>query len=167
MRSPDESSMIKAILVVLGTSILYFIYWCIQHKRKFQCLDHLPGPKPLPVLGNILEFGQNCVAKLFNIHRLMIEYGPACKGHDTTASGISFALYEISRNQNVQNKIVEELKDILGQKFAMYEMKAALCKILRHFELEPDNDQKQLILSAELILKAENGISLKIKNRQL
>lgn len=55
----------------------------------------------------------------------------------------------------------------IGQKFAMYEMKAALCKILRHFELLPAEGKNDLILSAELILKAENGINIKVKNRNL
>lgn len=49
----------------------------------------------------------------------------------------------------------------------MYELKAALCKILRHFELLPADGKNDLILSAELILKADNGINIKVKNRNL
>lgn len=35
-------------------------------------------------------------------------------GHDTTAATACFALYEIARNSNVQEKLVNELKEIFG-----------------------------------------------------
>lgn len=36
------------------------------------------------------------------------------EGHDTTTSGIAFALYLIARHREVQNKLVEEIKHVLG-----------------------------------------------------
>lgn len=36
------------------------------------------------------------------------------EGHDTTASGVSFTLYEIANNPDVQKKILEEQNDIFG-----------------------------------------------------
>lgn len=48
----------------------------------------------------------------------------------------------------------------------MYELKAALCKLLGHFEILPADGKNDLI-SAKLVLHPENGISVKIKNRKL
>lgn len=36
-------------------------------------------------------------------------------GQDTTASGMSFALYNIARNPEVQKKLVKEIHDVLGE----------------------------------------------------
>ncbi|XP_004518433.1 cytochrome P450 4d2 isoform X2 [Ceratitis capitata] len=36
------------------------------------------------------------------------------EGHDTTTSGISFCLYLISRHPDVQQKLVEEINDVIG-----------------------------------------------------
>lgn len=36
------------------------------------------------------------------------------EGHDTTTSGISFALYLIARHADVQKKLVEEIKQVMG-----------------------------------------------------
>lgn len=36
------------------------------------------------------------------------------EGHDTTTSGIAFTLYHLSRNPEVQNKVFEEIVNILG-----------------------------------------------------
>lgn len=36
------------------------------------------------------------------------------EGHDTTTSGIAFALYLIARHPEVQEKLVDEIKHILG-----------------------------------------------------
>lgn len=38
-----------------------------------------------------------------------------CQGHDTTASGIAFALYNIALHQDIQRKCYEEIQSILGQ----------------------------------------------------
>lgn len=37
------------------------------------------------------------------------------EGHDTTTSGISFALYCIAKHPEVQQKIVQEIQEVLGQ----------------------------------------------------
>ncbi|XP_052868407.1 cytochrome P450 4d8-like [Anopheles cruzii] len=36
------------------------------------------------------------------------------EGHDTTTSGISFTIYELARNQDVQERVYEEIVSILG-----------------------------------------------------
>ena len=36
------------------------------------------------------------------------------EGHDTTTSGISFALYLIARHKEVQKKLVEEINEVIG-----------------------------------------------------
>lgn len=36
------------------------------------------------------------------------------EGHDTTVSGVSFTLYELSRHQDIQEKVLEELKSEMG-----------------------------------------------------
>lgn len=36
------------------------------------------------------------------------------EGHDTTTSGISYALYLIARHPKVQEKLVEEIKEVIG-----------------------------------------------------
>ncbi|KOB65087.1 Cytochrome P450 CYP4L11 [Operophtera brumata] len=36
------------------------------------------------------------------------------EGHDTTTSGIVFCLYCVSKHEDVQNKILKELQEILG-----------------------------------------------------
>lgn len=37
------------------------------------------------------------------------------EGHDTTTSGISFALYNIAKHPEVQKKLVEEIVDVIGE----------------------------------------------------
>lgn len=194
------------------------------------------------------------------------------EGHDTTSSGISFALYEIANNPDVQKKILDEQADIfadntseisyndlnqmkylemviketlrmypsvpfygrqtteefqitedvklpsgftvlvfandihrdeeffpnphkfnpdrflpennmgkhpysfvpfsagprncIGQKFAILEMKMTLSKIVRHFELKPTVPFHTLGLSAESILKSNNGILIQMCERK-
>lgn len=53
---------------------------------------------------------------------------------------------------------------MLGQKFAMLEMKTTLTKILRTFELLPVPGHK-LKLSAEVVLKSVTGICVRLKKR--
>lgn len=36
------------------------------------------------------------------------------QGHDTTTSGITFCLYCIAQNQDVQRKCFQEIRDVLG-----------------------------------------------------
>lgn len=58
-------------------------------------------------------------------------------------------------------------RNCIGQKFATYEMKSILSKILRNFEVTAtDECYKRPILSAELILRPENRISFYFKPRK-
>ncbi|XP_059619150.1 probable cytochrome P450 4s3 [Phlebotomus argentipes] len=54
-------------------------------------------------------------------------------------------------------------RNCIGQKFAMLEMKKTLAKLLRHFEFLPV-DAKPILL-AELILKSDNGVQVRLKKR--
>ncbi|RZB39210.1 p450 domain containing protein, partial [Asbolus verrucosus] len=58
-----------------------------------------------------------------------------------------------------------ERANILGQKFAMLEMKSTISKILRKFELLPAEPQHVLELTSETILKSANGIKIRLKLR--
>ncbi|GAB0099269.1 Cytochrome P450 [Sergentomyia squamirostris] len=57
------------------------------------------------------------------------------------------------------------LRNCVGQKFAVLEMKSIATKVVRNFELSVADNYKGPILMAELILRAENGVHLKIKSR--
>lgn len=37
------------------------------------------------------------------------------EGHDTTTSGVAFALYNIAKHPHVQRKLVEEVNEVIGQ----------------------------------------------------
>ncbi|XP_055709607.1 probable cytochrome P450 4s3 [Phlebotomus papatasi] len=54
-------------------------------------------------------------------------------------------------------------RNCIGQKFAMLEMKKTLAKVLHHFEFLPA-DEKPILL-AELILKSNNGVRVRLKKR--
>ena len=56
-------------------------------------------------------------------------------------------------------------RNCVGQKFAMYEMKAALSKMLLHFQFRVDKSYAGPSLVAELILKPENGVLLNVRRR--
>lgn len=57
-------------------------------------------------------------------------------------------------------------RNCIGQKFAMYEIKCILSKILRNFEISLTEESKiDPILCAELILRAENPIQFYFKKR--
>lgn len=59
-------------------------------------------------------------------------------------------------------------RNCIGQKFAMYELKSIVSKILRNFEIvATDECRKPPVLSAELILRPENRISFYFKARKL
>lgn len=47
----------------------------------------------------------------------------------------------------------------------MYEMKAAISKILLNYEITLHQDYQEPILVAELILKPENGVLLNLRRR--
>lgn len=52
---------------------------------------------------------------------------------------------------------------ILGQRFAMLEIKAFFCGLLRKFVLEPVDTPETIVLTQEIILRPLNGIKLKFK----
>lgn len=57
-------------------------------------------------------------------------------------------------------------RNCIGQKFAVYEIKSIVSKILRNFELQITKEcEKYPILSAELVLRPENRISFYFKPR--
>lgn len=57
-------------------------------------------------------------------------------------------------------------RNCIGQKFAMYEMKSIVSKILRNFELKITKEcETYPILSAELVLRPETRISFYFKPR--
>ena len=55
---------------------------------------------------------------------------------------------------------------IIGQKFAMLEMKSTISKVLRHYHLSVLENYEPIDV-LELIIKSKNGIMLKIKNREI
>lgn len=58
-------------------------------------------------------------------------------------------------------------RNCIGQKFATYELKSIISKILRNFEVvATDECYKMPVLSAELILRPENRISFYFKPRK-
>lgn len=57
-------------------------------------------------------------------------------------------------------------RNCIGQKFAMYEMKCIISKILRNFEISLTKDcEVDPILSAEIVLRPENAIKFNLKRR--
>lgn len=57
-------------------------------------------------------------------------------------------------------------RNCIGQKFAMYEIKSIISKILRNFEVSLTKESEAApILSAELILRPENSIRFYFKRR--
>lgn len=57
-------------------------------------------------------------------------------------------------------------RNCIGQKFAMYEIKSIVAKILRNFEISlTESSEAFPILSAELILRPESSIGFRFKRR--
>lgn len=56
-------------------------------------------------------------------------------------------------------------RNCIGQKFAMYEMKSVVSKVIRSFKLTLPENPEELVLSNELVLRPVNGIVLKLKQR--
>lgn len=54
---------------------------------------------------------------------------------------------------------------LLGQKFAMLELKATVSKVLRNFELLSVQPEHKLKLAPEAILISKNGIRVSLKRR--
>lgn len=64
-------------------------------------------------------------------------------------------------------RLIDELLiliQILGQKFAMLEIKSIIVKILKNFEVSL-SDGDDPILIAEIVLKSKNGINVMLKPR--
>ncbi|XP_017787227.1 PREDICTED: cytochrome P450 4d2-like [Nicrophorus vespilloides] len=55
-------------------------------------------------------------------------------------------------------------RNCIGQKFAMLELKSAIAKVLKHFELLPVPGYKPVLIS-KVTLTSENGICVKLKPR--
>lgn len=55
-------------------------------------------------------------------------------------------------------------RNCIGQKFAVYEMKSIICKIIRSFELSVSKEHEPQVF-CDLVLKTENGIILNIRKR--
>lgn len=58
------------------------------------------------------------------------------------------------------------VRNCIGQKFVMLEMKAMIVKLIRHFEVTVDPSYDKPILVAEIVLKPQNGILLNFKERK-
>lgn len=71
---------------------------------------------------------------------------------------LTFLIYLLSFSAGVRNCI--------GQKFVMLEMKAMIVKLIRHFEVTVDPSYDKPILVAEIVLKPQNGILLNFKERK-
>nr|QZM07479.1 cytochrome P450 monooxygenase CYP4BN53 [Lasioderma serricorne] len=56
-------------------------------------------------------------------------------------------------------------RNCIGQKFAIFEMKSTVSKILRHYEILKTEPIHLLLLTVETILKSENGIQIALKER--
>lgn len=66
----------------------------------------------------------------------------------------------------IVNKFFFNLKFIvLGQKYAMLELKSILSNVLRKFELFPAKDFKPYVI-AEGVMKSGNGILVRFENRR-
>ncbi|KAL9697518.1 hypothetical protein quinque_000959 [Culex quinquefasciatus] len=57
------------------------------------------------------------------------------EGHDTTTSGISFAIYELARNPAVQDKIYDEIVSILGKDPNSYEITFQVLQEFKYLEM--------------------------------
>ncbi|XP_054286450.1 cytochrome P450 4C1-like [Macrosteles quadrilineatus] len=67
--------MIVEILLLLSVVLLY--WWKFVHKSKVQEMySKFPGPKPYPILGNILEFNYPKEEITETFKRLSFQYGP-------------------------------------------------------------------------------------------
>ncbi|XP_066251087.1 cytochrome P450 4c3-like isoform X2 [Euwallacea similis] len=57
-------------------------------------------------------------------------------------------------------------RNCIGQRFAMLEIKAFFCGLLRKFVLEPVDTPETLVLFQEMILRSRNGVRVKFTLRQ-
>lgn len=52
-----------------------------------------------------------------------------------------------------------------GQKFAILEIKNAISKLIRHFQLKPPSPKHEMIIIPETVLKSQNGVRIKLGKR--
>lgn len=57
------------------------------------------------------------------------------------------------------------LVGVLGQKFAMLEMKTVISGILRKYILEPVDTPNTITLVQDFMLRSKNGIKIKLRKR--
>ncbi|XP_030377910.1 cytochrome P450 4d2-like [Scaptodrosophila lebanonensis] len=94
------------------------------------------------------------------------------EGHDTTTSGISFCLYEVSRHPEVQKQLIQEIHDVLGtdlkQPVSMQqlnELKYLECVVKEALRMYPSvptigRETTEDILVEDLLIPAKTLISL-------
>eukprot|EP00106_Octopus_bimaculoides_P012607 XP_014780049.1 PREDICTED: cytochrome P450 4V2-like [Octopus bimaculoides] len=87
------------------------------------------------------------------------------EGHDTTAAGINWTLYFIAAYPDVQKKLQKEVDDFYGQKFAMFEEKIVLSRIIHKFNLETTQQVEELQPTFDLVLKPFAGVRVKLSHR--
>ncbi|CRK87607.1 CLUMA_CG001403, isoform A [Clunio marinus] len=56
-------------------------------------------------------------------------------------------------------------RNCIGQKFAMYELKSSICKVVKNFELTIPKGKEELKIFGDLVLKTTDGITLNIRKR--
>lgn len=56
-------------------------------------------------------------------------------------------------------------RNCIGQKFANLEMKSTISKVVRNYELLPLVPKHTPFILSEVILRSDNGVMLKLKNR--
>ena len=63
MNGIDVLVAVATILIVIFSTLLLYWYYIV---KKYEGIK-APGPKPIPVIGNILEFGTNASGKFPNV----------------------------------------------------------------------------------------------------
>lgn len=121
----------------------------------------------LPFLGNkrIIPTGANVVIPIYTIQRKEAYFEDANEfkperflAERTADSQSSFVFTYIPFSAGPRNCI--------GQKFAMYEIKSIVSKILRNYEISlTESSEAFPVLSAELILRPESSIMFRLKPR--
>lgn len=59
--------------------ILWYAYWKISRKHMLELAEKIPGPKPLPIIGNALEFLGSSPDIFKNVYKKSFEYGSIVK----------------------------------------------------------------------------------------